>query len=71
MEANEEKRSNYAKLIKDIKPEKLVYIDESGIEMSTVKDRGWGRKDMKLLGKKAVNIIKELILLLDMLIKRV
>lgn len=71
MEANEEKRSNYAKLIKDIKPEKLVYIDQSGIEMSTVKDRGWGRKDMKLLGKKAVNIIKELILLLDMLIKRV
>ena len=35
MEANEEKRSNYAKLIKDIKPEKLVYIDG---EMKEVKN---------------------------------
>jgi transposase len=30
-----------------------VYIDESGIEMTIVKDRGWGAKKEKLPGKKS------------------
>jgi len=30
-----------------------VYIDESGIEMSICKDRGWGKKSKKLVGKKS------------------
>jgi hypothetical protein len=34
MEADETKRSEYLEQIKDIDPAKIVYIDESGIEMS-------------------------------------
>ena len=33
--------------------ENLVYIDESGIEMTICKDRGWGKKGEKLIGKKS------------------
>ena len=53
MEANEEKRAAYQELIKDTPPQSLVYIDESGIEMSDCKDRGWGKKNEKLVGKKS------------------
>ena len=67
VEANEEKRSEYLKKIKCIEPEKLVYIDESGIDMNICKDRGWGKKGKKLLDKKSgkyyerTNIISGLI----------
>ena len=53
MEANEEKRIEYQKVIKDIPKEKLVYIDESGIELTICKDRGWSKRGEKLLGKKS------------------
>ena len=53
MEASEEKRNQYKETIKDIPYESLVYIDESGIDMSICKDRGWGRKSEKLVGKKS------------------
>ena len=53
MEASEEKRAEYQELIKDIPKEKLVYIDESGIEMNLCKDRGWSKRGEKLLGKKS------------------
>jgi transposase len=53
MEASEEKRTEYRKIIKDIAPERLVYIDESGIDMNICKDRGWGKKSEKLAGKKS------------------
>ena len=53
MEANEEKRVEYQELIKDISKEKIVYIDESGIELNTCKDRGWSKRGEKLLGKKS------------------
>ena len=53
MEASEEKRAVYQGLIKDIPPESIVYIDESGIEMTICKDRGWGKKSEKLVGKKS------------------
>jgi transposase len=53
VEANEEKRAAYQELIKDTPPQSLVYIDESGIEMSDCKDRGWGKKNEKLVGKKS------------------
>ena len=53
MEANEEKRVEYQELIKDISKEKIVYIDESGIELNTCKDRGWSKRVEKLLGKKS------------------
>lgn len=53
MEAKQEKRDQYLECIKDIDKEELVYIDESGIEMATVKDRGWGKKSEALRGKKS------------------
>lgn len=53
MEASEEKRKKYLKVIEDISLESLVYIDESGIEMTISKDRGWGKKGQVLQGKKS------------------
>jgi transposase len=53
VEASEEKREQYLKIISDIEPERLVYIDESGIDITEVRDRGWGRKGEKLIGKKS------------------
>lgn len=53
MEANEVKRDKYKEIIKNIPTEQLVYIDESGIEMTICRDRGWGRKGEKLTGKKS------------------
>ena len=52
MEASEEKRRAYQEVIKDISFEKRIYIDESGIDITEVKDRGWGKK-------RVVNIISE------------
>ena len=48
MEANEEKRKQYLESIKELAKNELVYIDESGIEISSVKDRGWGKKSRPL-----------------------
>lgn len=53
MEASEEKRKLYQEEIKDIQREQLVYIDESGIELTICKDRGWGKKSEKLIGKRS------------------
>ena len=53
MEADKEKRRSHEESIKDIASEKLVYIDESGIEIGAVKERGWGKKGEKLVGKKS------------------
>jgi len=53
VEASESKRSAYKESIKDIPKEKLVYIDESGIDMNICQSRGWGKKGEKLLGKKS------------------
>jgi len=53
VEASEEKRNHYKELIKDIAPDNLVYIDESGIDMTICKERGWGKKSEKLVGRKS------------------
>lgn len=53
MESNEQRRQEYKAFIKDIPKDKLVYIDESGIDMNICKERGWGKKSEKLLGKKS------------------
>lgn len=53
MEADEEKRNKYANSIKDIDPKSLVYIDESGIELTICKDRGWGKRGEPLHSKKS------------------
>jgi len=53
VEASEEKRNDYREAIKKIPQEKLVYIDESGIEMNVCKERGWGKKGRRLVAKKS------------------
>jgi transposase len=53
MEASQEKRDQYKEAIKAIPKQNLVYIDESGIELTICKDRGWGAKSEKLVGKKS------------------
>lgn len=53
MEANKEKRERYLEVIKDIDKSRLVYIDESGIDMTICKDRGWGPKNKLLVGTKS------------------
>ena len=53
MEASQERRDQYLKEIKEILKEKLVYIDESGIEVTAVKDRVWGKRGRALIGKKS------------------
>ena len=57
MEASEEKRKKYQEIIKDIPLEKLVYIDESGIEMTICKDKGWSAKGSPILAKKSGKIL--------------
>ena len=53
MEANEEKREEYLERIKGIEKDRLVYIDESGIEETINKDRGWSKKGTILPGSKS------------------
>jgi transposase len=53
VEADEEKRNKYIRTIKDIDSSRLVYIDESGIEMSICKDRGWSKKGEPLKAQKS------------------
>jgi transposase len=53
LEAKEKERNRYLESIEDIPPPNLVYIDESGIETNACKDRGWGKKSRKLVGKKS------------------
>ena len=53
MEANKEKREQYVDTIKDIDKNLLVYLDESGIDMTICKDRGWGKKNKQLIGTKS------------------
>ena len=51
MEAKEYQRKCYKNKINVIDREKLVYIDESGIDRASYKNRGWGKKGEVLLGK--------------------
>jgi len=53
VEASQEKRERYQESIKNIPKQNLVYIDESGIDLTICKDRGWGKKGEKLSCKKS------------------
>ena len=53
MEACTEKRRRYQEEIANIPSEKLVYIDESGIELTICKDRGWSAKGSPIPAKKS------------------
>ena len=53
MEADEEKRENYLKLIAKYKQSQFVYIDESGIDRSIGKERAWAKKGELIPEKKS------------------
>ena len=53
MEASPEKRLEYKNQIQEIAKDNLVYIDESGIEKSICKEKGWGIKGKALRAKKS------------------
>jgi transposase len=53
VEAKQDRRDQYIEEIKDIDRDMIVYIDESGIELTICKDRGWGKKSQLLYGKKS------------------
>lgn len=53
MEADDERRKAYLKTMYGIARMNLVYIDESGIEMTICKDKGWGKKGKVIRGKKS------------------
>jgi hypothetical protein len=62
LEAREEKRKIYQEAIKDITPRSLVYIDESGIDLTFAKLEVGVKKAKSLLVKRVVNITSESIL---------
>lgn len=51
MEANTEQRKRYLQDIANINKEDLVYIDESGLDRTSYKNRAWGKKGKILFGK--------------------
>lgn len=53
MEANQDKRNKYLDVIKATDKHLLVYIDESGIDKSICKDRGWDKRNKPLLATKS------------------
>ncbi len=53
MEADEEKRNKYLEVIKNIPTQKLVYIDESGIEMNVCAERSWSLRGKPTQDKKS------------------
>jgi transposase len=53
VEACEEKRKRYQEEIAGIPPQSLVYIDESGIEMTICKESGWSAKGKPIQAKKS------------------
>ena len=53
MEANEEKRKEYLKEIADIDEKLLIYLDESGVDVNTTKEKGWEKIEEVLRGKKS------------------
>jgi len=48
VEAKQCQREIYLNTIKSIKKDKLVYLDESGIEEGVKSDRGWGKKGKRI-----------------------
>lgn len=53
MEADDKKRSEYLEKIKEIDEDKLVYIDESGIDNNISKDYGWSKRGQPIKAKKS------------------
>ena len=55
-ERNEEKRADYAEMIKDIPLKDMVYIDESGIDHNGIKVSCWAQRGTKVIGERSGKI---------------
>ena len=53
MEADKEKRKKYLNLIKKINKNNLVYVDESGIDMTISREKSWSKKGSPATLKKS------------------
>ena len=53
MESDADKKREFERMISTLSASKLVYVDESGIEMSMQKAYGWGMKGDKLMAQKS------------------
>ncbi len=53
MEACPKKRAAYQEKIKDVEPEKLVFIDESGIDRNIHRQKAWGKKEEIICAKRS------------------
>ena len=53
MESDKEQREKYQEMIKTISKDRLVYVDESGIDPSISKERGWSKVGEVIHGKKS------------------
>jgi transposase len=60
MESEPQKREEYLSQIEGIAADMLVYVDESGIEISMQKERGWSKIGEKLLGQISGKFYKRL-----------
>ena len=52
-ERNEEKRQEFAQTLKEITPERLVYVDESGFDSPLIREYGYCVKGKRLMGEKS------------------
>lgn len=50
-EQDSQKAAEYLQKIKDIKPETIAYIDETGIDSYIYRERAWSKRGAKNLGK--------------------
>ena len=53
MEADPQRRKEYQRKLSKVARSNIVYIDESGIDVSTTKERGWALAGSILPGKKS------------------
>ena len=60
MESNPQRREEYLSEIEGISADMLVYVDESGIEINMLKDRGWGKIGEKLFAQIICKFYKRL-----------
>lgn len=52
-EADPQKRADYCEQISRIERSSIIYIDESGIDVNSKKDKGWAMKGDRLYDKKS------------------
>lgn len=52
-ERKEEERVKYLDILEDISLERLVYIDESGVDHNLIQDKCWSEKGQQIIGERS------------------